>query len=855
MLFCVFFLVLPRRGRVVKLFVKIACKGLYFPIKKGKFIFYGACHKKIGEEKIKMRLLSVLVSLFFFGCLIVFAIAFVVVLNYSVGLPDYQQLAVYRPQVTSRLYAADGSFMAEYANEKRMFVPVETIPPMLRQAFISAEDKTFYRHGGIDPVGLTRAMITNIKNIGTGKRAIGASTITQQVAKNFLLTSERSISRKIKEALIARKMEQAFTKDYILELYLNEIYLGVGAYGVAAAALNYFDKSMDELTLGEMAFLGALPKAPNNYHPIKRHEQAVERRNWVLWRMWVDGAISEEQMKAAQAEPLVMVSRESEALKNAGYYAEEVRRFVANKYGDEAMYNGGLSIRTSLDPKLQAAAMTALQNGLIAYDKRHGWRGAVMKIELTGDWHEKFAELAVPSYLPKGWQMAIVTKTSEEKADIELHDGTTGSISKKDMAWAKTALENGRISRDAASVMRNLHPGDVIYVEKKPAKKGQESDAYLLQQMPEVEGALVALNPHTGRVLAMAGGFAFEKNQFNRAIQAKRQPGSSFKPFVYLAALDSGYTPSSLILDAPLVMEQPDGTKWKPKNYSKVFYGPTTLRVGLEKSRNLMTIRLAQAIGMKKVIDYGKKFGISDKLEPVLATALGAGETTPMNLTAAYAMLVNGGKKITPNLIDRIQDRDGKTIYKHDTRFCPNCSGPASSSEVLPEIPDEREQIQDPVSAYQMVNILTGVIARGTGSAARPLKRTLGAKSGTTNDSFDGWFIGFSPDLVVGVWVGFDTPRTLGPNDTGGVVAGPIFRDFMKEALKDVPDIPFRVPEGVQLVRVNALTGKPAKPGDKVIIQEAFRAGTNFEQPAAISGRDITIKEVDSASPDVGGLY
>ena len=797
-----------------------------------------------------MRLLSVLVSLFFFGCLIAFGVAFVVVLSFSAQLPDYQQLAVYKPQITSRLYANDGSLLAEYANEKRVFVPVETIPNIVRQAFISAEDKNFYTHGGIDVVGLARAVVVNLKNFGTGRRPVGASTITQQVAKNFLLTSEQKISRKIKEALLARRMEQAFTKDHILELYLNEIYLGIGSYGVASAALNYFDKSMDELTLAEAAFLAALPKGPNNYHPVKRQKQAIERRNWVLLRMLEDGAITKTQFDEAVQEPIIMVKREDGLLKNAGFYAEEVRRFVSARYGDEAMYNGGLSIRTSLDPKLQNAATEALQSGLLNYDKRHGWRGPLSKIDLTKDWQKEFAQLEMPSYAPDNWLYGIVLKVTDEQAHIQLKDGTKGMIDAKDMKWAKKALPDGKIEKTPMKMRETLKAGDVVFVQQ---KKGVDQ-SYLLQQMPEVEGALVAMSPHTGRVLAMVGGFSFQKNQFNRAVQAKRQPGSSFKPFVYLAALDAGYTPSSLILDAPIVMELPDGTKWKPKNYSKVFYGPTTLRVGLEKSRNLMTIRLAQAIGINKAVEYGEKFGISDHLEPVLSTALGSGETTPMKLTAAYAMLVNGGKQVTPNLIDRIQDRDGKTIYKHDNRPCEKCSGAQANPEELPVITDDRLQVQDPVSAYQMVNILTGVVERGTGSAARALKRTLGAKSGTSNDSLDAWFIGFSPDLVVGVWVGFDTPKTLGPNDTGGGVSGPIFRDFMRVALQDEPDIPFRVPSGVQLIRVNAQTGKPAASADTNVIIEAFRAGTHFNEEQHIVGEDITIRD-DEGTPDIGGLY
>ncbi|MBR5130031.1 MAG: penicillin-binding protein 1A [Alphaproteobacteria bacterium] len=797
-----------------------------------------------------MRILSILVSLFFFGCLIAFTAIFAVILTFSAGLPDYQQLEVYKPQITSRLYANDGSLLAEYANEKRVFVPVENIPPLLRQAFISAEDKNFYTHGGIDMTGLVRAVIVNIKNWGTGRRPVGASTITQQVAKNFLLTSEQKISRKIKEALLARRIEQAFTKDHILELYLNEIYLGVGSYGVAAAALNYFNKSMEELTLGEMAFLAALPKGPNNYHPIKRKPQATERRNWVLKRMLEDGVITKEDYLTACEENIQMVNRDERLLKNAGFYSEEVRRFVSSQYGDEAMYNGGLSIRTSLDPKLQNAATEALQSGLLAYDKRHGWRGAITTLDMTKDWHEAFKKMDLPPYTPDDWEYGVVLSVSDDVAKIQLQNDTIGNIYADDMKWAKQPLPEGKISKEPMHLLSTLHVGDVIFVQPKKKEKG----TYLLQQMPKVEGALVAINPHTGRVLAMVGGFSFKKNQFNRAVQAKRQPGSSFKPFVYLAALDSGYTPSSLILDAPIVMELPDGSKWKPKNYSKVFYGPTTLRVGLEKSRNLMTIRLAQAIGIEKAISYGKKFGISDNLKPELSTALGSGETTPMKLTAAYAMLVNGGRKITPNLIDRIQDRDGKTIYKHDNRMCENCSGENASPDTLPTILDNAEQIQDPISAYQMVNILTGVVQRGTGSAARSLKRTLGAKSGTSNDSLDAWFVGFSPDLVVGVWVGFDVPTTLGPNDTGGAVSGPIFRDFMREALKNEPDIPFRVPEGVQLVRVNAQTGKPAKPGDNNIIVEAFRVGTQLDIEQKIIGEDITIHD-DENTPDIGGLY
>ena len=794
-----------------------------------------------------MRFLSTLVSLFFFGTLALAVVAFVVVLRYSIDLPDYRQLENYAPPITTRLYANDGSLLMEYATEKRTFVPVDKIPEKLKQAFLSAEDKTFYEHGGIDFTGLMRAVMVNLQNLGSNRRPVGASTITQQVAKNFLLTADRTLSRKIKEALLARRIENAYTKDHILELYLNEIYLGIGAYGVASAALNYFDKSMNELTLGEMAFLAALPKAPNNYHPERHPEAAKERRNYVLQQMMLNGYITEEEMLAAMEEPIKLNHRVKKLTKDGQYYAEEVRRFVVNQFGEDSIYLGGLSIRTSLDPKLQNYAVEALQDGLISHDRKHGWRGPVAHVSENGfEELQKYAK----EYAPKDWQYALVESVSNDKADIYLLDGTIVSIPLSELTWAKKALEKGRISiTEVKKASDVLAVGDIILTS--PKKDG----TYTLQQMPIAEGALVAIDPHTGRVLAMQGGFAFERNQFNRVVQAYRQPGSSFKPFVYTAALDSGYTPSSLILDAPIVMQNVDGSKWKPENYSKQFYGPTTLRVGIEKSRNLMTIRLAQAIGMRKVLDYGKKFNISDKMEPNLATALGASETTLLRLTTAYGMLVNGGKKITPNFIDRIQDRDGKTIYKADNRVCENCVGAEASADNLPIIPDDREQIQDPASAYQMVNILTGVITRGTGSVVRPLKRNLGGKSGTSNDNIDAWFIGFSPDLVVGVWVGKDTPEPLGPHDTGGGVAAPIFRDFIKAALANKTDVPFRVPDSVKLVRVNATTGKPAKAGDANVIMEAFRLDTDLTKPEKVLGKDITLHMDDDTIPDLGGIY
>lgn len=811
------------------------------------------------KKNIFMKILASLVSLFFLGCFIAIALALFVVVHFTQQLPDYRQLDVYEPLITTRFYANDGQLLAEYASEKRVFVPITAIPKQVLNAFIAAEDKNFYKHNGIDYLGIVRAVVSNIKNYGKGRRMIGASTITQQVAKNFLLTNEISITRKIKEALLARRIEERFDKDYILELYMNQIYLGFHSYGIAAASLMYFDKSLDELTLSETAFLAGLPKGPNNYNPNRNYDAAVARRNYVLNRMLEDGYITPAEAKIAMEEPIVVKKRAlNDTIKNASYYNEEIRRVIEKQYGEKALYQGGLSVRTSLDPNLQNIAVDVLEKGLDDYDKRHGYRGPVSVVDLTpdengqvADYREKLSKITKPAYLPETWQVALVLSADDDKAQIETQDGKMGYILLSDLSWAKKALEDGKVASDLVKKTSDVFSvGDVVYAEK---KDGTE-DVFVLRQFPQVEGAIVALDPHTGRVLAMVGGLSFERSQFNRAVQAYRQPGSSFKPFVYLTALDSGFTPSTLILDAPLVVDQGNGQeKWKPRNYTKIFYGPTTLRTGIEKSRNLMTVRLAQAVGIEKTVEYAKKFGIVDDMMPVLSMSLGSGETTLMRLTSAYAMLVNGGKKITPTLIDRIQDRTGKTIYKYDKRPCPNCQGANTSNTAVPQVPDTREQIQDPISAYQMVHIMTGVVERGTGKVAQTVKKTLAGKSGTSNDNFDTWFIGFSPDLVVGVFVGFDEPRTLGPKDTGGVVATPIFRDFMLRALKDKQDTPFRVPEGVRLMRVNYKTGKPAKAGDKNVIVEAFRNDDKFDENETVIGQDVSTKQENM--PDVGGFY
>jgi penicillin-binding protein 1A len=776
--------------------------------------------------------------------------------HFGRGLPDYQQLANYEPPVMTRVHAGDGSLITEYATEKRVFVPIGAMPKLVIKAFLAAEDKNFYSHPGIDFLGVLRASVTNAMNMVAGRRPVGASTITQQVAKNFLLTNEVSIERKIKEAILAVRIEHTFSKDRILELYLNEIYLGFGSYGVAAAALNYFNKPLDDLTIAEAAYLAALPKAPSNYHPVRNHGAAKGRRDWVVARMLEEGFISREQALAAKDEALVIHERENTLLTRAEYFSEEVRRELAQRYGENQLYRGGLSVRTTLDPRLQTIADDVLQKGLIAYDRRHGWRGALARLEASGgqpapgaDWARRLAAIPVLPGLGD-WRMAVVVAATDTEATIGLTDGSTGVIPLSDLAWARAALKNATRGGPVKSVTQVLKPGDVVAVTA--GKDGHWS----LHQIPEVEGGLVALDPHTGRVLAMSGGYSYAESQFNRVTQADRQPGSAFKPFVYLAALDSGFTPSSRILDAPFVIDQGPGLGlWKPQNYAQEFYGPSTMRLGIEKSRNLMTVRMAQTIGMEKVIGYARKFGIADKMNATLAMALGAGETTLLKLTSAYAMLVNGGKRIEPSLIDRIQDRHGRTILRHDERDCPGCRVEDMAEADIPVIPDNRTQLADARSVYQIVSMLQGVVQRGTGRRIAALGKPLAGKTGTTNDSFDTWFLGFSPDLAVGVFIGFDKPATLGKDETGSSVAAPVFKDFMERALKGEPSIPFRIPPGIRLVRVNPNTGLLARPGERRTILEAFKPGTEPTGDEGVLDGNGAITS-DGRSPGITrGLY
>ena len=699
------------------------------------------------------------------------------------GLPNYEHLATYTPPVMSRAHAGNGSLIAEYAQERRIFVPIDTAPDHLINAFLAAEDKNFYEHSGIDFAGIIRAVFANIANVVTGRRLEGASTITQQVAKNFLLSSDVTLERKLKEAVLAVRLERTFTKRQLLELYLNEIYLGLGSYGVAAAALNYFDKSLDQLTVAEAAYLAALPKAPNNYHPFRKRARAIARRNWVISRMLENGYITQAQAKSAAAQDLVVADRPAGLRRySAEYFVEEVRREVYGLYGEKQLYGGGLSIRTTLNTDFQQLALQSLRDGLEAYDRRRGWRGPVAEFEQLEDWSKQLTEIEIPTDLAP-WRLAVVLSVDEDtkSASIGLRPRITrarrfedtvtlGSLAFKEVTWARAAPtpENGNkyIGPKVTKISQVLKAGDVVWVSALDEAAAGDGDAvarYTLKQVPEVNGAMMAMDPHTGRVLAMVGGYSFSASEFNRATQASRQPGSAFKPFVYAAALDSGFTPASLVLDAPFVLDQgKDQGLWKPENYARRFYGLSTLRLGMEKSRNLMTIRMAQEIGMRKITDYAARFNINTSMPNVLAMSLGAGETTLTKLTSAYAMLVNGGKRVEPRFIDRVQDRMGKTLFKHDRRPCIGCTAEAYESQLPPDLPDEREQVLSPQTAYQVVSMLEGVVKRGTGRRISSIKKPLAGKTGTTNDSRDAWFVGFSADLVVGVYVGYDDNRPLG---------------------------------------------------------------------------------------------
>ncbi len=759
-------------------------------------------------------------------------------------LPSVQTLQNYAPPITTRVYAGNGTVLGEYAHERRIFVPAAFIPKLVKQAFTSAEDRNFYNHPGIDPSGILRAAIKDVGLVLEGRRPQGASTITQQVARGFLLNSDLKMARKVREAILAIRIDATYPKEKVLELYLNEINLGQNSYGVAAAALNYFGKSLDELDVSEVAFLASLPKSPSHYDPRFHHEAAVDRRNWVIGQMAENGYITDEQAKAAQAEPLITQTRAlgSQAA-DVDYYVEEVRRLLYKEYGEKRLYDGGLQVRASLDTRLQNYAVGALRSGLVRYDRRHGWRGAKMHVDLVS-WKEGLAKLASDPNHQSGidtWRIAAALDYDGKDIRIGFPDGSTGVMPYDGYKWARHQLPGAVWGPAPAGPQDVVRPGDAFFVEPlpAPAKAGE----FGLRQVPEVNGAIVVMDPHTGRVLAMSGGFSYASSQFDRAMQAERQPGSSFKPFVYATALDMGYTPVSKVLDAPFELDMGPGQGiWRPENFEKgEFLGDTTLRRGIELSRNVMTVRLAYTIGMNNVVKLPLRFGVYDKLPPLLANSLGSYETTLMRMVTGYSEFVNGGKKISPSLIDRIQDRNGKTIWRHDDRKCDGCNDADWHGQEEPLLPDTREQIIDPRTAYQIVSMLQGVVQRGTAaySVGAQINKPLAGKTGTSQDAQSTWFIGFSPDLAAGVYVGFDNPRTLGPKEQGATVAAPIFRDFMKDALANAPPTPFRVAPGIEEVPVDWKSGNPVPPGTPGAIMEAFKAGTApGEANAPVAGVD-----------------
>ena len=736
----------------------------------------------------------------------IFFILFSALWYFSSGLPDYKKLETYEPPVSSRVYSNNGELIAEYAIEKRLFVPYDTIPKLVINAFISAEDKNFFSHSGIDPQGIIRATINNLKNIVSDKRLEGASTITQQVAKNFLLTNEVSIKRKIKEAILAFRIEKAYSKEKILELYLNQIYLGEGTYGVAAASLEYFDKSVKELNYADAAMLAALPKAPSKYNPFKYYKKAQLRRNFVLQNLNENNFITNSKLEKYKLSEINLKKRKIKLLQEANYYTEEIRRVIKDNYGFDKLYAEGLSIKSALDVSYQLYALDAVRSGIESYDRRHGWRGPILNTKVQKNWQEKLKETKIDSSLK--WSFAEIKNVKDSEIIFQIIDKKQqGTISANNLKWAinKTIYDSFKIN-------------DVIYVYKKGNGKWQ------LKQYPKVNGAIVVIDPFSGKVKSLAGGFSFNSSEFNRATQAKRQPGSAFKPFVYAVALENNFSPNSIILDAPFTAQQGVGLKnWKPENYGKEFYGPTTLRKGVEYSRNLMTVRIAQDLGVKKILQLSNDLDIYNEIPELLSVSLGSAETTLLQITNAYSTFVNGGKKTNPILIERIQDRRGKTIYNSDKRECVGCDKFSETETLVPYIRDNYKQVISKETAYQILSILEGTIQRGTGKNLRDLNVPLAGKTGTTNDNYDAWFIGATSNLIVGVYIGFDSPKTLGRYETGAKVALPIFKKFVRQALYKDEFKPFTAPEEIFFAAINYDTGKKENFSNPDSIIEAFK--------------------------------
>ena len=736
---------------------------------------------------------------------IAFILAIISILwTYSNKLPDYKYLKSYKPPVSSKMYSGKGVLVSDFSSEKRIFVPYSAIPEKVINAFLSAEDKNFFKHPGVDAKGVIRAIKNNIYNVLKSKRLEGASTITQQVAKNFLLTNEVSIDRKLKEAILAFRIERSLSKQRILELYLNQIYLGQGAYGIASASLRYFDKPISELNYSEAALLAALPKAPSKYNPYKNKKLAKYRRNLVINNLLENSYITKDEHFFLIRSEIKLKKRKRIFLEDARYFVEDVRKNVVEKYGFDKVYKQGFNIKTPLNLDLQNIATKALRVGLVNYDKRKGWRGSLVNKKFNAKWTEGIEKFKLEKSI--GWDIAIVKRIDKFEAIIETTDKNTGIIEYEDINWTRKNFNE------------LFKIGDVIYVKKK------NEGNYSLRQLPKANGAIVVMNPYSGRVYAVSGGFSFKKSEFNRATQALRQPGSAFKPFVYALALENNFTPSTLILDAPIVLEQGGDLKmWKPENYGKKFYGPSTLRMGVEKSRNLMTVRVAQELGIDKIINFSKKLKIYENPEELMSISLGSAETTLLKITSAYCSFVNGGKLVNPILIDRIQDSEGNTIFNNEKRYCVNCDQISYKGKQIPKIESNYNQIFSAQTAYQMTSILEGVVKRGTGKKLKKLNLELAGKTGTTNKNIDTWFIGFTSNLVIGTYVGHDNPKSLGRYETGSKTAMPIFKEFVQNAISNYEARPFKVAENIKMMVVDVKTGKKADFGSKETIIESYK--------------------------------
>lgn len=738
----------------------------------------------------------------------------VILWTYSNKLPDYKFLKNYKPSVSSKLYSGGGELVSDFSSEKRIFVPYNTIPKKVIHAFLSAEDKNFFSHPGVDARGIIRAVFRNISNIIYEKRLEGASTITQQVAKNFLLSNEVSLNRKIKEAILAFRIERALSKERILELYLNQIYLGQGAYGIASASLEYFDKPISKLDYAEASLLAALPKAPSKYNPFKNIDLAKRRRDLVIKNLYDNSYIGYKKYKKLLNTKITLKKRKKIYLEDARYYVEDVRKFIVEKYGFDRVYKQGFNIKTPINLEIQTIATQSLRDGLIQYDKRKGWRGPLLNKKDTNNWNNDLKKYHLEKSI--GWNLAIIKKKNKFFVEIETDQKIAGKIEYQDVSWTKKELD------------KLFKVGDIVYVNK------IKDNIFSLKQLPKANGGIVVMDPFTGRVIAMSGGFSFKRSEFNRATQATRQPGSAFKPFIYALALENNFTPSTLILDAPIVLDQgEDLKKWKPENYGKKFYGPSTLRTGLEKSRNLMTVRIAQELGIKKITTFSKQLKIYENPEELMSISLGSAETTLLKLTTAYCSFINGGKLIEPIFVDRIQDSEGNTIYNSEKRVCKKCNEISFLGEEIPKITDNFPQIFSAETAYQVTSMLEGAIQRGTGRKLKDLNLDLAGKTGTTDENNDAWFVGFTSNLVVGVYVGFDEPKSLGRYETGSKTALPIFKAFIKNAVKKKDARPFKVAKNIKMMVIDLITGKKANFGSKKTIIEAFKKNRleniNFE--------------------------